>query len=215
MATRLAVSPGDRYGRLSVLHEVEGHQAPSGQRQRRFAVRCDCGNEFVVLLGSMRSGNTLSCGCIHREYASTADRSTHGMTGTPTYKSWLAMHERAAGIDAEKAERYRDRGIKVCERWETFENFVADMGHRPDGTTIDRIDNDGNYEPGNCRWADKWTQAANRRTSRIVILNGERVCLAEACRRIGIDLGTAPDRVKRTGCTLQEAVDHYAAKRAA
>jgi len=90
---------------------------------------------------------------------------THGMTKSPTYVSWLEMRRRCRSD--RDSEKYRDRGISVCERWEIFENFLADMGPRPDGLTLDRIDNDGNYEPGNCRWATREQQNRNRRCTKI------------------------------------------------
>lgn len=90
---------------------------------------------------------------------------THGMTDSPTYVSWVEMRRRCRS-DRHRAE-YRDRGITVCERWRKFENFLADMGERPDGLTLDRIDNDGNYEPGNCRWATPDQQSRNRRSVKL------------------------------------------------
>lgn len=212
MVARLHIPSGSRFGRLSVVREAERHTAPCGQTQRRFVVRCSCGGaEFIVLLASLRDGNTASCGCLFRDVMSGHDRALrHGMTGTRTHKSWMAMRERVLDTRKEKARNYLDRGISVCERWQTFENFLADMGVRPVGMTLDRIDGNGNYEPGNCRWATARTQGGNTRKNRMVVLRGETICLQEAARRLQIDPQTAPDMAKRAGVSLQVAVDRLA-----
>lgn len=89
----------------------------------------------------------------------------HGMTGTPTYHAWVAMRQRCSNPNLNRAERYVGRGIKVCDRWSSFENFLADMGVRPDGLSLEREDNDGDYEPGNCKWATRSEQMRNRRST--------------------------------------------------
>lgn len=209
---RLEIETGRRFGRLQVVRETDRFIHPSGQTHRMFIVRCDCGRKLKVMLGSLRSGNTLSCGCFKREATSLLKPATrHGWSGTPTHKSWGAMLERGGGKDA---RNYRSRGITVCERWLVFENFLADMGERPIGTTLDRIDNDGNYEPGNCRWADHMTQSLNKRTTKFVVLDGEQLCLLHAANRLGFHYSTIRDWSERRGWPLQQAVDHYAAKRA-
>lgn len=122
------------------------------------------------------------------------------------------MRERISGKYKKDTSNYQSRGITICERWSVFENFLADMGERPKNTTLDRIDNDGNYEPGNCRWADNVTQGVNRRTTRFVTLDGERLCLLHAAARLGVNYKTIIDYGERRGWALQRSVDHYAAR---
>jgi hypothetical protein len=196
------------------MREIDRLTHPGGQTHRMFVVICDCGQWFDVMLASLRSGNTVSCGCYSREVTSALKPGTrHGMSHTPTHKSWLAMRERVSGKYAKDVRNYSSRGITICERWSVFENFLADMGKRPKRTTLDRIDNDGDYEPGNCRWADQMTQSLNRRTTRFVMLDGERLCMLRAAAKLGFHYSTITGYAKKRGWPLQQAVDHYASRR--
>jgi hypothetical protein len=152
----------ERFGRLTVI-ERNGWK---GNKERAWSCRCDCGVEVTVSGMVLRSGRSTSCGCLKRELAGVPNIS-HGQTRdrawSLAYRSWASMKTRCMNPDAQNFKYYGGRGITVCDEWLTFANFYVDMGDRPEGTTLDRIDPDGDYEPGNCRWADKLTQARNKR----------------------------------------------------
>lgn len=142
--------------------------------------RCECGAVKEVLAGLLRSGSSRSCGC---------NRARHGYSQTPTGAAWYGMRQRCYNPNDKNYSSYGGRGIEVCKRWqESFENFFADMGEAPKGLTLDRIEVDGNYEPGNCRWATRQTQQRNRRNNPRVNHEGKSVTLVELAERYGITL---------------------------
>lgn len=150
---------GQRFGRLLALHSP----ARDRHHNRLWLCRCDCGTEKLVKSGALTGGNTASCGCLHREVM-TPHGATVGGKRSPEYLAWGHMRRRCQDPQHPQFRNYGGRGIAVCERWQEFQNFLADMGARPSPRhSLDRIDNDGSYEPGNCRWATKDVQQHNRR----------------------------------------------------
>lgn len=187
---------GKTFGRWAVL-------APSGSKDdgKTWQCVCACGHRRVVRGKDLRSGRSTSCGCASRE------RSTkHGRKNSPEYSSWQAMIARCTRPSHGAYHRYGGRGIKICDRWRhSFEDFFADMGPRPEGLTLDRIDTNGHYEPGNCRWATRAEQSRNQRTNVLLSAFGKTMCAAAWAKEIGVTRTCIWLRLRR-GWSVEKAL---------
>lgn len=180
-----------RYGRLTVIQ-----QASSRGYSKRWTCLCTCGLTVTVYGAALRKGSTKSCGCLQRD-----SRFRHGMAGrgkqSSTNAIWNAMKQRCANPNNSSYHKYGARGITVCRRWLVFENFLADMGKRPEGLSIERRNNNGNYQPDNCHWATAAEQSVNTRRTRRVEFRGRIQALKQWSREFGIDYSTLRARLKR------------------
>jgi hypothetical protein len=159
---------GEKHGRLTCIEPLEkrrnGHVV--------YLCRCECGREVSATCSNLKSGHTQSCGCLTIERTKAAN-TKHGRSRTKLYRVWRQMKNRCELETAPNYKWYGARGIRVCDRWrDSFETFLADMGEPPEGYQIDRIDSNGDYEPANCRWADRKTQYRNTRRNVWVTFNG-------------------------------------------
>lgn len=181
-------------GRLTVLR-----LAPkTGRRGAAWHCRCSCGNEIVARGETLRKLQTISCGCLRPDLYMK-----HGMYGTRVWSVWANMRQRCEQSNDARYKNYGARGIRVCKRWQQFANFYSDMGDPPAGYSIERIDNDGNYEPGNCKWATKSEQQNNTRAT--LRLGVERLSAAECSRKLGANRTLVSHRL-RYGWSVEEAV---------
>lgn len=193
---RVRDKTGQRFGRWFVLERAGSDSCGKSA----WLCCCDCGTLRVVGLPSLRSGRSKSCGCLNRGISST-----HKATGTQTYKVWIQMVRRCHGSNAPTI--YQGRGITVCDQWKnSFETFLADMGERPSlAHSIGRINNDGNYEPTNCRWETAVQQANNRRNNHPITWNGETNTISQWERKLGVSPKFLRERL-RHGWTFERAI---------
>jgi hypothetical protein len=203
---KVIVLTGRRYGRL-----VVGDRATNTGNQTAWHCRCDCGNSVVCRSSNLRSGNTTSCGCLAIEHL-VARHAVHGGAArnrrTPEYIAWMSMKSRCYNTKHVGYANYGGRGVEVCERWRnSFESFFLDVGQRPSNKhSLDRYPNaNGNYEPGNVRWATRREQSRNMRTNRMFIVNGIAMCMEDVAKHYGLSSATLYKRLNR-GLTLEQAV---------
>lgn len=179
---------GKRFGSLVVIRflGVENHYS-------QWLCKCDCGKQKIVKRGQhLTNGQVTSCGCAAtRIQRRIRHGHARGRSHTGTYVAWLHMKERCLNPQNKDYKNYGGRGIAVCDRWlNSFENFLADMGEKPRGFTIERIENNGNYEPGNCKWIPRREQNKNKRSVKYYILDGKEYNLTELSEKLGIAFTT-------------------------
>lgn len=183
---------GKRFERLTVI----SRHGNTNTGQASWLCECDCGKNVVVNGSNLRRGNSRSCGCLKAEKTSQA-KSTHRMSQTKLYRVWAAMISRCYNRNSSGFEHYGGRGIGVCDRWFEFENFYRDMGNPLPKQTLERIDNDADYSPDNCRWATMREQARNRRSTHYLTIDNLSLSIAEWASRTGIKPSIISERVRR------------------
>lgn len=192
-----------KFGRLTV---IKRYGSSEKRKEATWLCKCDCGNIIHVTSYHLRHGHTRSCGCLLREV--TIKRNiVHNLRYTSAYSSWRNMRHRCLNKDHKHYSYYGGRGITVCKRWEKYENFYADMGERPAGMTLDRIDNSKGYCPSNCRWVSRREQSNNMRNNHRLEYKGENLTIAEWSRKIGISYGALWHRLKRRGWSIERVLN--------
>jgi hypothetical protein len=188
---------GSKFSHLTVLNFA----GKSKNKSLLYECRCDCGNIVIKRGSHLRRHEVKSCGCYRKDETFINNLKLklikHGLSKSSTYASWVAMKSRCLNPNHVHYAKYGGRGIGVCQRWLIFENFLADMGIRPEGMTLDRIKVDGDYCPENCRWANPKQQSRNRNNNHFLTLNGQRCTLSEWSDITGIKKTTIRERLNR------------------
>ncbi len=191
---------GKKFTRYTVL---EFYGSKNGKR--KWKCQCECGTIGIVGTNDLVSGNSRSCGCLKNELAS-AKASRHKLSHSKVHDCWCAIRQRCENRNHKRFHKYGARGISVCPRWHVFENFLEDMGHPASSAmSIDRIDNNGNYEPANCRWATPEQQARNKTAARKLTIDGEERSIHDWADITGVKFATIWRRI-RLGWTPERAV---------
>lgn len=197
----------DKYGLLKPISY--SHSKPNRKSDQFWLFKCECGNNKVSRLYDVKNGKIQSCGCIHKKQLTDRNIANlkHGYFGTPTYDSWSNMIDRCCNPKSLNFKTYGAKGIEICKKWRySFEEFLKDMGERPEGFSLDRIDVMGNYEPENCRWADSKTQANNRSNNRKITLGEKTLNLIEWSELTGINSSTISKRIDKYGWSIEKAL---------
>lgn len=203
---------GHTFGRLTAIRRL-----PRSGSHERWLCLCACGKESVVQKSNLRTGHTISCGCVSTEVVMKRS-TTHGCARhnnrTPEYATWVGMRSRCLSPSSTKYPVYGGRGIKICPRWMIFENFLSDMGSKPSKRhSIDRINNDGDYEPSNCRWVTADVQQNNTSTNRLIEYAGVARTLAQWSTLTGLPSSVIHKRISH-GWTIEDALTKRLRRRA-
>jgi len=201
MSKSIPLEVGQKFNRLTIikLDHIEKYISPKGKKKNKvyYVCQCDCGKNLIVLKNEITSNGTKSCGC-KREENIRKSITIHNMTKTRLYKIWRNIKTRCLNKNNKHYKDYGGRGITICEDWKndfmSFYNWAITNGYKED-LTIDRIDVNGNYEPSNCRWADRTIQNKNKRNNHLITYNGETHCVAEWSGILEINLRTLWSRI--------------------
>lgn len=194
---------GTKLNRLTILEFMGTNK----HGNKIFSCLCDCGNTITVYAGHLKNGNPKSCGCYAKEVKTKHNNA--GLNRTTEYVIWLNIKQRCFNKSLKSYSNYGGRGISICERWKhSFENFLSDMGRRPTSKhSIERINNDKNYEPENCCWATRKVQANNTRTNVFFNYNGDRLTISQLAEKYKINFNTLYGRLFRTGLPINKAIE--------
>lgn len=200
--TPAPILSGAQFGSWTVVREAAQVERP--HPMRHVFVNCNCGTKALVRLSHLINGNSKSCGCAPvkaRKHGLARDGDKH-----PLYQIWAGMVSRCGDATNRQYSAYGGRGIAVCARWHSVENFIADMSPRPAGKSLDRIDNDGPYSPENCRWATPTQQQRNSRRNINVCIGGKTQCLKDWCAELGMNYRTVMWRTRHGGWPVEKAL---------
>lgn len=192
---------GEKFGKLFVIGLVKNEK----RRGYNFICECECGNVKIIRSDCVTSGNTVSCGCLKKEQdKKNLERTTHNESKTELHKKWSGMKARVFNENNHRFHRYGGRGIKICKEWLEYENFrdwAKSNGYK-DGLSIERVDNNGNYEPSNCKWIELVEQSKNRKNTKWVEFRNEKMCLKDFSKYTKVKYGTLAwryDKLKPNG----------------
>lgn len=199
---------GKRFGKLVAIKRGEDELRKDGRHNSTFICQCDCGNIVRVVSSRLKSGNTQSCGCLHKQKTSEINKS-HGMRNTRIYGIWCRMKQRCYNPNSIDYKEYGGRGISVAEEWKnSFENFMewSVISGYSDNLTIDRKDNERGYSPDNCQWVSRSIQSNNKRNNRKISFNGKIQNISEWAKETGISRATIAKRIDILGWSVEDAL---------
>jgi len=202
---KVADITGQRFGRLEVL----SRQTSDRKGQSAWLCQCDCGNKCIIQGVNLRSERTKSCGCLQKEITAQRNKiisTSHGMSNTKIYNTWAGMLKRCRNKKHPAYKYYGARGIAVCDRWLKIENFYKDMGDPPKGLTLERIDNDREYSPDNCKWATYKEQANNKSSNVIIKYKDQKFTISQWAKELGIDYATLRCRLRLYDWPIERAL---------
>ena len=205
---RKEINVGDKFGKLTIIREVEPNITPCGTKQRKFLCKCECGNEVVRIMQTLLRGAKTSCGC---DTSSYIQKYFNKESKSFLYSTWIGIRQRCNNPNNSSYKNYGGRGVSICKEWNddflAFQKWSKENGAQV-GLQIDRIDVNGNYEPSNCRWVDTITQANNKRSNRVIEYRGEKHTVMEWSRKTGVKESVIRSRIDKYGCTIGQALGY-------